>query len=152
MFGFLKRRKMEREACTKIGIELHRQIKSAFDENETETGTRLQSFFTVGYLYSFVTISFTTLGLDGGQAADKHLKYICDGVLPGKLYEIFSRLLAALELAKDLDKKEEIKQFEVGIEAGASDASCFDPWSDTKANNLRKHLVGEKLKYAPLPE
>ena len=152
MFGFLKERKAEKDAADKIGVEIHRQIMSAFQRNEAITGTRIPSFFTVGYLYGFVRIGFTTLGINGEQAADKWMKHICDGVLPGRLWESFGRLLAALELAKSLNKEDEIKLFEVGIEAGAFDAGAFNPFSNTKASNLAKYLVGDDIEYSPLPE
>lgn len=164
MFKFLRERKAERDACTKIGVELHRQIRQAFESNESETGIRLRSFFTVGYLYSFVRIGFVTLGINGEQATDKHLKYICDGVIPKRLYDIFSRMLASLELAKSMDNKtkvipgsditppEAITQFEIGMAAGAFDADCFRSLSDRKTDNLKKYLLGEKLEYSPLPD
>lgn len=67
MLGFLKRRRFEREARTRIGVQLPRQIKEAFDLNEREASARLQT--------SFIT------GVSGERATDRHLRHICDGVL-----------------------------------------------------------------------
>lgn len=152
MFGFLKQRKVEKDAANKIGVEIHRQIMSAFQIDETTTGDRIPTFFTIGYIFGFIRIGFTTLGLDGEQATNKWTRHICDGVLPGRLYEIFERLLAAMELAKSLNKEDEIKQFEVGVEVGIFDASALGYFSDTTANNLTKYLVGEEVEYSSLPE
>lgn len=156
MLAYLKRWRVERVARTRIGVELHRQIKEAFNLNEEQTSVRLQTSFCVGYIYGFVRIGFATItGISGERATDKHLRHICDGVLPGKLYEIFSRQLAALEIARqmeDQDKKipgmqvsptDLIGLFEAGGEAGFSDAGCFASLSGQRANNLTKYLVGE---------
>ena len=172
MLRFLSRWKLEREARKRIGIELHRQIKEAFELDETGTSTRLQSSFCVGYIYYFVRLGFSTItGVIGKRAADKHLRHICDGVLPKKLYEIFSRQFAALEVARqmeDQNKKitgsnispaETIKLFETGGEAGAADGSCFMslgpiyehklrgmnlPSTTSKPDNLRRYLTGQR--------
>lgn len=120
-------------------------------------------------------LGFSTItGVIGERAADKHLRHICDGVLPKKLYEIFSRQLAALEIARqmqDQNKKitgsnispaEAITLFETGGEAGAADGSCFMPLgpiyehklrgmnlpaTTSKPDNLRRYLTGQDLNY-----
>lgn len=156
MFGFLKRRKIEREARRRIGIELHRQIKEAFDLNERQTSARLQTSFVPGYIYYFVYTGFSTItGIPGERATDKHLRWICDGVLPNKLYEIFNRQLAKIEIAKGMAEQnrkirgtqispfEMIRLFEIGGEAGFSDSDCFIPLAGRKANNLKRYLLGE---------
>lgn len=180
MLGFIRRWKLEREARTRIGIELHRQIKEAFDLNEAETSARLQTSFCVGYIYWFVRLGFSTItGVVGECATDKHLRYICDGVLPGRLYDIFNRQLAALEVARQMSNEERerklkgivfspaeaIRLYEIGSEAGAADGSCFMPLGPlykhklhsldlpvtiSKPDNLRRYLAGQELKYKPL--
>ena len=156
MFTFFKRRKAELDARTKIGVELHRQIKEAFDKNELETSTRLMTFFTAGYVYGFVRIGFFTLtGVSGEQATDKHIRRICDGVLPNKLWENLDRKLAALEIAKGMDDQhkklrdsdltpaEAIKSFEDGTKIGVHDASFSETFRGNWAHNLKRYLVGE---------
>lgn len=156
MFTFFKRRRAELDARTKIGVELHRQIKEAFDQNEQETSTRLMTFFTAGYVYGFVRIGFFTLtGVSGEQATDKHIRRICDGVLPNKLWENLDRKLAALEIAKGMDEPhkklrdsdlmpaEAIKSFEDGTKIGVHDASFSETFRGNWAHNLKRYLVGE---------
>lgn len=160
MFKFLKRRKAERNACKKIGIELHRQIKEALDQNEGEAAARLQTSFTVGYIYSFVRTSFSTLGFDEKQKTDKYMKLICDGVIPKKLYDIFQRQSAAIVIAQGMEDKNKIirgttitpadvaKLFKIGAAAGMFDATS----SRSKVNSLERYLLGEKVGNFPLSE
>ncbi|MDA3904445.1 MAG: hypothetical protein PF484_00050 [Bacteroidales bacterium] len=134
------------------------------ERNETGAGTRLPSFFIVGYLYAFVKVGFSMLEVNCEQANRKHLKTICEGVYPKKLYQIFRQNLAALELANSMEDKEQkipgtemtlsdaIRQHEIGSDAGAFDAGCFVPLSDRGADNLKKYLLDEKLEYVPLPD
>ncbi len=180
MLRFITRWKVEREARERIGTELHRQIKEAFDLNEAETSARLQTSFCVGYIYWFVRLGFSTItGVVGERATDKHLRHICDGVLPGKLYEIFNRQLAALEVARQMGDQERerklkgtaispaeaIKLYEIGSEAGAADGSCFMPLgffyehklhglnlpaTTSKPDNLKRYLTDQQLSYKPL--
>ena len=156
MFTFLKRRRAELDARKKIGIALHRQIKDAFEQDEEETARRLMTFFTAGYVYGFVRIGFSTLiSVSGERATDRHIRHICNGVLPGKLWENLNRKLAALEIARNMDDQhkklrssdltpaEGIKLFEAGFELGFRDASYSETFQRSFAFNLRKFLVGE---------
>ncbi len=148
MFGLFKQHKAEKEAANRIGVELHRQLKEALTGGGKEAEQRVASFFVVGYLHGFVTIGFSTQGISGEQAADKYLRYICDGVMPNKLYEIFERLLSALELAKSLGKNEEIEQFELGFEVGVFDAGALNYSTNLQANNLTTYLIGKEVEYS----
>lgn len=156
MFAFLNRRKAELDARTKIGVELHRQVKEAFAQNELETSARLSTFFTAGYVYGFVRIGFFTLtGVSGERATDKHIRRICDGVLPNKLWENLDRKLGALEIAKGMDDQhkklpgsdltpaEAIKLFEEGTKIGFHDAAFSETFRGNWAYNLKRYLVGE---------
>ncbi len=157
MFAFLNRRKAELDARTKIGVALHHQIKEAFDQNELETSTRLLRFFTAGYVYGFVRMGFFTLtGVSGERAADKHIRRICDGVLPNKLWDNQVRMLTALEIAKGMDDQEKnklrgsdltpaeaLKLFEDGVNIGLHDATFSETFSRNLAFNLKRYLVGE---------
>jgi hypothetical protein len=146
MFGLFKK-KEHKEAANKIGIELHRQIFDALKENESEAGVRISSPFVAGYLYGFVRIGFGALGYDGEKVSEKYFKYICNGILPKKLYEIFERQLAALELAKDLGREEEGEMFELGVEVGVYDSGSLNTFSSEIAENLYKYLTGQELQY-----
>lgn len=156
MFTFFRRRRAELDARTKIGVELHRQIKEAFEQDELATSTRLMTFFTAGYVYGFVRIGFFTLtGVSGEAATDKHIRHICDGVLPNKLWGSLDRKLAALAIAKGMDNQhkklldsdltpaEAIKSFEDGTKIGFHDASFSETFRGNWAHKLTEYLVGE---------
>lgn len=156
MLRLFKRRKNEREACSKIGIELHRQIKEAFKVNEQQTTERLYTSFMVGYFYYFVRMGFFTItGIPGEQAADKHLQQILDKVLPNKLYEIFNDQLAALEVARNIKEQNEkiggmeispsaaIQLFEAGAKFGMYDGTHLSSIYSGGPNSLKRYLIGE---------
>lgn len=153
MFGFFRRRRLVAEARTKIGIELHRQLKEALHADERVTEKNLSTVFVVGYLYWFVRMGFTHLGIDGGSVVDKQLRPICDGVLPNKLYEIFERQMAALKIAQGMnDQTAQIRGanvtpaqltelFEKGSKVGAFDGS----YVEAKPSNLKAYLLGQDI-------
>ena len=87
------RKKYKKEADV-VGANLHKQIFSALSENEELASKRLNSPFVVGYLYSFISMAFIQL-IPSNKRTDfadkitsKHMKYICNGVLPKKLWKI----------------------------------------------------------------
>lgn len=157
MFTFLKRRRAELDARTKIGVALHCQIKEAFEKNELEASKRLLSFFTAGYVVGFVRIGFFTItGVSGEKPADKHIRHICNGVLPGKLWEDMTRKFEALKLARGMDDQqrkirrgsrltpaESIDLFENAVKIGLYDGSYPDAFRENWAHNLTNYLVGE---------
>lgn len=151
MFGLFGNKELK-DAIRRIGVAIHRQIFDALATNEPEAGMRVSSFFTTGYLYGFIRLGFTHQGYDGEELADKYFRRICNGVLPGRLYDIVQKHFAALDLAKELGRDGEITLFETGIEAGAYDAGAFDVVSPVGARNLFKFLINEDLDYNPLPE
>lgn len=159
LFGFLKRRRAIAAASTKIGVALHRQIKEALDEDESRTGENLSTAFVVGYIHWFVRLGFSTQGIDAERLIDKELRVICNGVMPsGKLYEIFERQLAALEIAKGLKDQNRVvvgkswtpaqmlKLFETGSEVGLWDGTCIR----AQPNNLKRYLLGQEMQYRRL--
>ncbi|MGV7235316.1 MAG: hypothetical protein ACQ9ET_03570 [Nitrosomonadaceae bacterium] len=147
MFGLGKKRKVERECADIIGQQLHGQINCAFENNEGSTGERLTSAFVAGYLYGFIGFGFVMNGIHGNRLIDRHLKYICNGVIPGRLYEIFRRNLSILEMEKGLDGRKKTAEFETGTEVGIYDSGTFCEYEDIEGNNLYKYLIGEELKY-----
>jgi hypothetical protein len=155
MFNFLKCRKAISDARQVIGVELHRQIKEAVFQDESATSEKLSTAFTPGYIYWFVRMGFTCQGIDGGAIVDRQLKRVCDGVLPGKLYDIFQCQLAALGVAQDMsDQTKPIrganvspaqltKLFELGSKVGAFDAMSLS----AKPVNFKSYLLSLPLHY-----
>ena len=151
MLGFFGK-KEHKELADRIGVEIHRQLFEALKVNETDAGVRLSSVFIVGYLYGFISFSFSVRGYDGEKLSDKYTKHICNGVLPGKLYDIFMKQLAALEIAKELGKQEEVELFEQGAEVGAYDSGVFKPLVQNEANNMFNYLTNNELSYEKMFE
>lgn len=157
MFSFFRKRREIQDARTKIGIDLHRQIRSALLSDESVTTKRLSTSFTVGYIYAFVRDSFFSLGIDASDSLDSHIDYICNGVIPGKLYKIYSDQASALALAREMtDQDKEIldsglspaliaKLFALGAKSGSYDAPLVSIES-TPPDNLRRFLLNEPLK------
>ena len=149
MFGF--RKKEHKEAANRIGVEIHRQLFEALKVNETVASEGVSSPFITGYLYGFIYLSFTQQGYEGYKLVGKYIKYICNGVLPGELYDIFEKQLTALEIAKELGKGDVIKLFEKGCDVGVYDSHMFDVFVFDEANNMFKYLTGQELEYEPMP-
>ena len=157
MFSFFKKRREIQDARTKIGIDLHRQIREALMHDEPGTTKRLSSSFTVGYIYAFVRDGFFSLGVDAAGSLDSQIKYICDGVIPGKLHKIYSDQGAAIALAREMkDQNKEVlnsgvspaevtKLFALGASSASYDAPLVSVQS-TPPDNLRRFLLNEPLK------
>ena len=157
MFSFFKKRRKIQDARTKIGIELHRQIREALMHDEQGTTNKLSSSFTVGYIYAFVRDGFFSLGVDAADNLDSHIEYICEGVIPGKLHKIYSDQGAALALAREMkDQNKEIlnsgvspaevtKLFVLGARSASYDAPLVSIQS-TPPDNFRRFLLNEPLK------
>lgn len=157
MFGFLKKRRELRDAQTKIGIDLHRQILDALKRDNHGVTERLNSSFTTGYIYTFVRSSFICLGVDSEKEINSRIRDICNGVIPKKLYETFSNQATALELALKMKDQNKIildtgltpadvtEGFNLGAQAGAYDAPLVSIQS-MPPDNLRRFLLKETLK------
>lgn len=142
MFAFFRNRRKELDASNQIGKRLHSQVYAAMQENAGSASDRLQGPFATGYVYMFIRMSYLEFGIDGETATDRRLKHILEGIIPGRLHDIFQRQLAAVELAKKLGKEEVTKSFESGLQCGASDATHTEPRTGEGPRNLYKHLLG----------
>ena len=146
IFGNIFGKKYKKEADI-IGRALHEQIYDAMKSDEKLAGKNLKSAFFVGYMYSFVSAGFIVQGVSGDQL-DKYLKYICDGVIPGRLWEIFNAQLKYMESVKELLQLEENPEMVEGGAAGLWDGSNLIT-VDNRAprTNLKSYLLGKKLDY-----
>jgi hypothetical protein len=151
MFGLFGN-KEHKKAANRIGIEIHRQLFEALEADEASANKNLSSAFIPGYLIGFIWFGFTTQGYEGEKLLNKYTKHICNGVLPGKLYEIFNKQHTALDIAKDLGKNEEIELYEKGIEVGVYDSGVFSVFAYNEANNLFNYLTNQELHYESMPE
>ena len=98
MFGFGKGSKV----TASIGTALHHQLYAAMKEDEVMTNDRILSLFTNGYTSSFVFCVYGLEGLNAEKMLNKNLRKIFDGVLPNRLYDIFTRQNEMRQLAESL--------------------------------------------------
>ena len=152
-FVYVCRKKYKKEADI-IGVKIHEQIFSALSENEGLASERLNSPFVVGYLYTFTTMAFIDLipSSTRTEPADKimgkHIKYICNGVLPAKLWKIFNSQMKLIEESKRLSINKPTENFELGGNVGMWDGANITNWDgDLSRTNLKSYLLDKKLKY-----
>jgi hypothetical protein len=142
--------KYKKEA-DRIGTAIHEQIFDAMKVDEKSAGANLKSAFFCGYMFGFVKAGFIAQGLSGDQADEQvnaNMQYICDGVIPGRLWETFSSQLKYMESVKQLLELDENPDMDEGGAAGLWDGSNLIT-SGTRASrtNLKSYLLGEKLDY-----
>ena len=144
MFGFGKKYK---DQADKIGHALHEQIFGVIKENEALASQKLQSPFFVGYLAYFISTGFITQGVPSNQT-DKYMKYVCNGIMPRRLWEIFQKQMKIVEASQAAKRENETKEFEIGAEAGMWDGSNLISW-DRRASktNLKAYLLSQELEY-----
>ncbi len=144
MFGFGKKYK---DQADKIGDALHEQISGANKENHALASQKLQSPFFVGYLFYFISMGFIAQGVPSKQT-DKYVKYICNGIIPGELWEIFQKQMKFVKASQAAKRENETKEFEIGGEAGMWDGSNLISW-DRRASktNLKAYLLSQELEY-----
>ena len=153
------RKKYKKEADV-VGANLHKQIFSALSENEELASKRLNSPFVVGYLYSFISMAFIQL-IPSNKRTDfadkitsKHMKYICNGVLPKKLWKIVKSQINLIHQSKKMSINKPTEEFELGGDAGFWDGANITNWEgDLSRTNLKSYLLDKKLKYRePSPD
>lgn len=138
MFGF-GINKEEKKAADEIGKCLHKQVLESLTENEAMAGVKLQAPIAVGYIYNFIMASFIYQGFPDDGMTKKHIKYICNGVLPDRLWEAVNKVMKCAEQFED--------EIQKGMEAGTEDAFYFDEPDAEYPRNLYRHLTGKEFTY-----
>ena len=126
----------EKKSSDQIGKILHKQIYGALTKNEKLAGEKLQTPFAIGYINGFIKFGFIHHGFASERIADRNTKYICDGILPKKLWKIFKSEFRADHSSSN--------HFNEGEAAGAEDAdlcTTTDSMSDIK--RLHNYLLDE---------
>lgn len=129
MFGIMFGRKRQyRKLADRIGQEIHRQLRQALTEKATVCGADGEMAFTAGYLKSFTFVGFSGIGCIDIDTHVKFIKHFCNGVLPGRLWDVVQRGEALNALSQDGERDEFKKAREfyaLGVEAGISDGGEF---------------------------
>ena len=142
MFGFSNKKRFE--ICDKIGIKIHKQISEALTENSAALSEPEDAIFFHGYLNGFM-IGFTSIhDSSNSWAVDvKYKKHICEGVIPGRLWDIFERAQAIAQLSDQAGFDVE-ELWDLGKKSG---------WYDSQrqlvgGDNLFRYLTGEEIDLA----
>ncbi len=146
MFGFGTKRKL-RKIADSIGVLIHQQLRRVLTESENTFSTPEEIAFTSGYLSAYVWNVFDRCGCKDIDVQNEHIKYLCDGVLPGRLWDVFQRGKAIKELAEGETKEEYARTceaYEIGERAGLKDAS-EEYCNRVPPQNLANYLLGRDL-------
>lgn len=106
MFGFGKGSKVTES----IGAALHYQLHLAMKENELMTNARILSLFTNGYIMAFSFSVYGLQGLSANKMFEKNFRNILDGVLPNRLYEVFTRQNEIRQLADTMEDRSSVPE------------------------------------------
>lgn len=144
MFGLFNNK--HHPLCDEVAKEVHRQIRDAIESTGAVFTHAEQFVFLYGYLSGLL---WSYAAKKEGEASqdwvleDKYFKYICERVLPGRLWDFFKRgeEIVALNLSPtDVPvpfKASEVNQF--SREAGGIDSQEL-----TSANSLYAFLTDDK--------
>ena len=145
MFGLSKKEKL----TTSIGEFLHYNIRQALLKNEQVAGIKSRDVFTSSYIYSFIEKAAEISGFNGEKYRDEKIKWICNGVLPNRLYDSILKNSAKIEViqANDPNSTEEFSRlFHEGIKWGSNDASVCATSNDYVLKlSLYEYLIKEEL-------
>jgi len=103
--------------------------------------------FVAGYLFSLMWDTLNKRGCTDVALIFKMLKYVCDGVIPGRLWDIVERGESLGNSFLDDSSPEYMSAkdaYELGKECGIYDASKLD-WEGVAPENLQRYLVGEDV-------
>ena len=143
MFGLFKNKHYP--LCDEVAKEVHRQIRDAINSTGSVFTHAEQFVFFYGYLSGLL---WTYARKREGESVsewvteDKYFKYICNRVLPDKLWDYFKRAegIVLLNLSPDNVpvpfKADEVNQ--LSREAGSLDSEDI-----ASANSLYAYLTGD---------
>ena len=140
MFGIFKSK--EKRICDVVGKIIHTQISLALKENKEVFNRPEEIVFFSQYLTYFIwniAANFNAVGK--WTTEEEYKKYICEGVIPGRLWEIYQRYEAMKELSESagFDMK--------SIEELAVGAAVYDALHvDRNPDGLYRYLTNKDVK------
>lgn len=135
-----QQQQLQKEICDTVGVQIHRQLKAVLNEISEFKPSPLQLIFTSQYLKSILFNVAYQHNLHSDWCFDKHwLKYLCDGVIPTRLWDFFQRGdgLRSLASSDDLDVQ---KTIELAEESANYDVDHVLE----KSTNLYRYLTGQQ--------
>lgn len=124
MFGFGLKNKLKKSADD-VGSIVHNQLSNVALEKDNALDSVENKCFISGYLYSFVWETFNRLGCKDDSIMRENINYICEGVYPTVLWDIFQKgeaLGDTFNTANNNDMKKAQNAYEQGKDAGLFDS------------------------------
>ena len=146
MFMFGKKAQYKK-AANGLGPHIHRQIVKAMELRQQVFSRPEELAFTAGYLETLMWGTLDKRGCEDVGVQTALLKHVCEGVIPGRLWDVVERGKA---LGSSLfgDSKPEYtaarEANELGKSCGIYDATELDD-NGAEPDNLRRYLIGEDL-------
>ena len=100
-----------------------------------------------GYLRSLMWDTLDKRGCKDAGVQEKMLKHVCDGVIPGRLWDVVERGQALNGSLFDDSKSEYAsarEAYELGTSCGIYDGTQLDDVG-VEPDNLRRYLIGEDV-------
>jgi len=141
MFG--KNRKYKK-AVNALGPHIHQQIVKAMEVKQDVFSSPEEIAFVAGYLSSLIWDTLNKRGCKDADVQEKMLKHVCDGVIPGRLWNIVERGKALGSHPMSEYAAPAIESYELGTDCGIYDGTQFDD-AEVVPDNLRLFLVGESV-------
>jgi biotin carboxyl carrier protein len=115
-----------------IGEQTHRQIRHAAEIRSKVFVSPEQILYFSGYIDSLIFTALNERGCSDRKVILKHIKYVCDHIMPDRLWDIFQKGYEAASLIK----KEE---YECGVDDGLHDYGKIE--DGIPPDNLFKFLT-----------
>ena len=136
-----------KKAANALGPHVHKQIVSALEARDDVFSTPDEMAFVAGYLGMLMWVTLDKQGCKDWDVQASMLKHVCNGVIPGRLWDIVERG-EALGSPFFGDAKPEYKSaqeaYKLGSECGTYDSIKLDD-AGFVPQNLRRYLVGEAV-------
>lgn len=136
-----------KKAVDVLGPHIHKQIVSAMKARSDVFSNPSEMAFFAGYMRSLIWDILDKIGCKDYDVQTKMIKHVCEGVIPGRLWNVFERgeALSSSFLSGLNQEAENAKEsLEKGTECGLYDASEFD-YKSIAPDNLRRYLTGESV-------
>jgi len=147
MFGKNRRYK---KAANALGPNIHKQIMEALAVRENVFTKPEELAFVCAYLEGLMWQTMDIRGCKDRNFHIKMLKMVCDGVIPGRLWDYVERgeaLGGSNEFGHSNSRAEYAsarEAYDIGSGCGIHDAAELDD-NSVVPDNLRRYLVGEEL-------
>jgi hypothetical protein len=134
---FSKKRKYKK-SVNKIGPNIHKQIMDAVILNPSALTTPKHMTFAAGYLQAATISVLQEVGCNDPDTSNQMLKFLCEGVMPGRLWDVLNRAHALMDLEVE---PQLLRAYNHGQRIGLVDRLM-------DGDMLTEYLVGNEVNYS----